>query len=213
MLSSFEKIDNNSFRYYKEKDKFFTVVKLENEEDSDDIDTCINPRDIAEIKRLFSTPSKKIECYLENLTKKGIEPMPVWHQEDFKEIPKGKFKFITGRHAQFTQNSTANNVMLLELMPENYVWINEKDAKKKGIKHADLVEIKSSVGTIQIKAFPTDKIVANTVFYIHGFGSNSSGMTFANRNGASDNEIIEDEIEPVFGSAIMHETIVSIRKV
>jgi thiosulfate reductase/polysulfide reductase chain A len=38
-------------------------------------------------------------------------------------------------------------------------------------------------------------------------------MTFANRNGASDNEIIEDEIEPVFGSAIMHETIVSIRKV
>jgi thiosulfate reductase/polysulfide reductase chain A len=213
MLSSFEKIDNNSFRYYKEKDKFFTVVKLENKEDSDDIDTCINPRDIAEIKRLFSTPSKKIECYLENLTKKGIEPMPVWHQEDFKEIPKGKFKFITGRHAQFTQNSTANNVMLLELMPENYVWINEKDAKKKGIKHADLVEIKSSVGTIQIKAFPTDKIVANTVFYIHGFGSNSSGMTFANRNGASDNEIIEDEIEPVFGSAIMHETIVSIRKV
>lgn len=213
MLSSFEKIDNNSFRYYKEKDKFFTVVKLENKEDSDDIDTCINPRDIAEVKRLFSTPSKKIECYLENLTKKGIEPMPVWHQEDFKEIPEGKFKFITGRHAQFTQNSTANNVMLLELMPENYVWINEKDAKKKGIKHADLVEIKSSVGTIQIKAFPTDKIVANTVFYIHGFGSNSSGMTFANRNGASDNEIIEDEIEPVFGSAIMHETIVSIRKV
>ncbi|QDF27803.1 molybdopterin-containing oxidoreductase family protein [Halarcobacter anaerophilus] len=212
-LKDFKKIDNNSFQYYDEKEKFYTVVKLEDSHDSDDIDTCINPRDIAEIKRLFPTPSKKIECYLDNLEKKGVEPMPAWHDEDYKKVPKGKFKFISGRHAQFTQNATQNNVMLLELMPENYVWINKKNAKEHGIEHGDLVEVKSSVGTVQIKAFPTDKIVEDTLFYIHGFGSKSTGMTFAQRNGASDNEIIEDDIEPVFGSAIMHETIVSIRKV
>lgn len=71
-LDSFEKIDNNSFRYYKEEDKFHTVVKLEDNSDTDAIDTCINPKDIAEIKRLFPTPSKKIECYLTNLESKGV---------------------------------------------------------------------------------------------------------------------------------------------
>lgn len=212
-LSSFEKINNNSFKYYDEKEKFHTVIKFENQSDLDEIDTCVNPRDIAEMKRFFKTPSKKVECYLGNLAKKGIAAMPTWVDGDVKSVPKGQFKFISGRHAQFTQNATANNVMLLELMPENFVWINKNQAKDMGIGHGDLVEVKSSVGAVQIKAFPTEKIIEDTAFYVHGFGAKSSGMTFAQRNGASDNEIIEDEIEPTFGSAIMHETIVSIRKV
>ena len=211
-LESFEKIDNNSFKYYNEKDKFHTVVKLENDSDTDSIDTCINPKDIAELKRLFSTPSKKIECYLKNLSKKGVDPMPIWRDEDVKKVPHGKFKFISGRHAQFTQNSTANNVMLLELMPENYVWINDIEAKELDIKHGDLVEVISSVGIVKLKAYPTNKIIPETVFYVHGFGSQSSSQTFGYKNGASDNQIIEDDIEPVFGSAIMHETIVTLRK-
>ncbi len=210
---NFKKIDNNSYRYYKEKNKHYTVVKLENKEDTNEIDTCINPRDIAEMKRLFKTPSKKIECYLGNLQKKGIDAMPTWYDEQVKEIPKGKFKFVTGRHSQVTQDATMNNVMLLELMPENYVWINEKQAKDLDIKHGDLVEVTSSVGQVRIKAFPTNRIIPDVVFYVHGFGSHSKALTFGYRNGASDNEIIEDDIEPVFGSAIMHETLVTIRKV
>lgn len=139
--------------------------------------------------------------------------MPVWKDEFVKKVPKGKFKFICGRHAQFTQNATQNNVMLLELMPENYVWINEKEAKELKIRHGDLVEIKSSIGTVKLKAFPTNKIIPETIFYVHGFGAQSKALTFGYRNGASCNQIIEDDIEPVFGSAIMHETIVSVRKV
>ncbi len=210
---SFKKIDNNSFKYYDEKDKYYTVVKLEDESDANEIDTCINPRDIAELKRVFSTSSKKIECSLKNLAKKGVDPMPTWHDEDVKKVPRDKFKFISGRHAQFTQNATQNNVMLLELMPENYVWINHKEAEELGIKHGDLVEIISSVGIVQLKAYPTNKIVPRTIFYIHGFGSSSTAQTFGYKNGASDNQIIEDDIEPVFGSAIMHETLVTVRKV
>ncbi len=69
------------------------------------------------------------------------------------------------------------------------------------------------MGSVRIKAYPTPKIIPETLFYIHGFGAKSTGLTFAHRNGASDNEIIEDKIEPVFGSAVMHDTIVDIRKV
>jgi thiosulfate reductase/polysulfide reductase chain A len=144
---------------------------------------------------------------------KGIDPMPKWHDEEYVKIPAGKFKFITGRHAQHTQSATQNNIMLLELMRENYVWINEKEAEEMGIKFDDIVEISSSVGTIRIKAYPTPKIIPETIFYIHGFGATSEGMTFAHRNGANDNEIIEGKIEPVFGCAIMHDTLVSVKKI
>ena len=213
MEKSFEKIDKNSYKYYDEHDKSFTVVKLEDESQQEEMDTCVNPRDIAEIRRRFSTPSTKIECALASMTKKGIESMPTWVDADYVKVPEGKFKFISGRHAQFTQNATQNNIMLLELMNENYVWINDEDAKYRGIEFGDTVEITSKVGQVRIKAYPTAKIIPSTIFYIHGFGAKSTGLTFAHRNGASDNEIIEDRIEPVFGSAIMHDTIVSVRKV
>jgi thiosulfate reductase/polysulfide reductase chain A len=98
-------------------------------------------------------------------------------------------------------------------MRENVAWINDQVAEKIGIKNGDLLEIASSVGKIRIKAFATRKILAETIFYIHGFGSNSAGLTLAHRTGASDNEIIEGTIEPVFGSAIMHDTLVTVKKV
>jgi len=213
MIKNFRKIDNNTYRYYPEDEKHYTVVKLEDQSEVNGIESCVNPRDIAEVKRVFSTESKKVVCYLKSMEKKGIHPMPTWVDADYVKVPEGKFKFISGRHAQFTQNATQNNIMLLELMKENYIWINDKDASLRDIKFGDMIEVKSSVGQVQIKAYPTAKIVPSTVFYVHGFGAKSTGMTFAHRNGASDNEIIEDRIEPVFGSAVMHDTIVSLRKV
>jgi len=213
MSENFEKIDNNTYKYYPEDKKHYTVVKLEDESEADTLDTCVNPRDIAELRRKFSTQSGKIECFLNSMKRKGIDPMPTWKDEDYVKIPQGKFKFISGRHAQFTQDATQNNIMLLELMRENYAWINDKQAEIYGIKFGDEVEITSKAGQVRIKAYPTPKIIPNVIFYIHGFGAKSEGLTFAHRNGASDNEIIEDRIEPVFGSAIMHDTIVSVRKV
>lgn len=215
MDTYFKKVDNNNFQTYPENKRFYSVLELEEEYDEESFthDLCVNPLDIANLQRCFNTPSEKIECNLEAMTSRGIDAMPVWRDEHYVKVPQGKFKFITGRHAQTTQNSTANNIMLLELMPENYVWINEFEAKEMGIKHGDEVEISSSVGTIRIKAYPTAKIIPQTLFYVHGFGAKSTGFTFAHRNGASDNEIIEDNTEPTFGCANMHDTLVTIRKV
>ena len=215
MLSYFKKIDNNTYECYPKDKKFYSVLKLEEEYNAEAFlhDLCVNPVDIADLKRSFNTPNKKVECYLASMESRGVDPMPVWKDEDFVKIPAGKFKFISGRHAQQTQNSSQNNIMLLELMRENYIWINDKEAENVGIKFGDTVEVSSRVGSVRIKAYPTPKIIPQTVFYVHGFGAKSEGLTFACRNGASDNEIIEDTIEPVHGCANMHDTIVSIRKV
>jgi len=215
MLSYFKKIDNNTYEYYPKDKRFYSVLKLEEEYDSEAFlhDLCVNPGDIAELKRSFNTPNKKVECYLASMVARKVDPMPAWRDEDYVKVPEGKFKFVTGRHAQFTQSSTVNNIMLLELMHENYLWINDKEAEKLGIEFGDTIEVTSRVGQVRIKAYPTPKIVPQTVFYIHGFGAKSEGMTFAHRNGASDNEIIEDTIEPVHGCANMHDTLVTLRRV
>ncbi len=208
----FKKISANEYEWYPKQRRFYSVVKGEFKSDVFH-DTCIDEKEIAVLKKKFKTPTGKVECRLDNLAKKGVDAMPVWRDEMYTATPKGKFKFITGRHAQFTQNSTSNNAMLLDLMPENYLWINKRVAKSKGINFADLVEIESNIGKIQIKAYPTEKIGPNTLFFVHGFGSVSDGLTLGKENGAADNMIIDDVIEPVFGSAAMHETIVDVRKV
>lgn len=207
----FKELSANEYEYYPEDKKYYSTLGEEKLMDAQD--TCIDEKEMAALKKKLGTKSGKVECYLEKMATKGQDPMPTWRDELYNEAPYGKFKFVTGRHAQQTQNSTANNIMLLDVMRESYVWINKEQAEEKGIKYGDIVEVKSSVGLIHIKAYPTIKIIKDVVFYVHGFGQESTGLTVGYRNGASDNMIIEDTMESVFGAAAMHETLVEIRKV
>ena len=161
----------------------------------------------------FATPSGKIECAVPALAKKGIDAMPEWKKEYEMAIPTGKFRFVTGRHAQFTQSGSSNNRMLLNLVPENFAWINKRVAEKMGIKFGDTIEVASKVGKTTIKAYPTEKIGPDTLFFIHGFGNYSEALTLAHHNGGNDAAIIEDSIEPMHGASCLHDTIVEIRKV
>jgi len=180
----------NEHQYYPENEKFYSV-------------------DGGKPK----TNSGKVECNLKSLAKKGIDAMPTWRDEYNFVVPEGKFRMMTGRHAQFTQSGTGNNMALRDLMPENFIWINKRVAKDMGIAFGDLVEVSSSIGKVQIKAYPTEKISPNQTYFIHGFGQESEALTWAYKNGANDNSIIEDVLEPVYGAAAMHETNVEIRKV
>jgi len=186
----FKRVSLNEYQYYPENARYYSV-------------TGGKPK----------TNSGKVECNLKTLAKKGIDPMPTWHDEYEYKVPEGKFRLLTGRHAQFTQSGTSNNAMLHDLIHENYIWINKRVAKQKGIEFGDLVEVSSKAGTIRIKAYPTEKIAPDQVFFIHGFGEESEALTWAYRSGGNDNAIIEDVLEPVYGGAAMHETNVEIRKV
>jgi len=168
-----------------------------------------------ENKKNYTTQKGKLKVVVnfKNLTKKGVDSMPTWYDNMAFKVPEGKFRLVTGRHAQFTQSATTNNMMLRDLIPTNYVWINKRVAKRKGIEFADMVEIKSRVGKIHLKAYPTEKIAPNQIFLLHGFGGSSKEMHMAYGNGGSDAMIIIDEIEPVYGAAAMNETNVEIRKV
>ncbi|MCK4440498.1 MAG: thiosulfate reductase, partial [Sulfurovaceae bacterium] len=166
-------------------------------------------------KRKYTSRGDTLQviCKNDSLSTNGIDAMPTWKDEWKFSVPAGKYRLITGRHAQFTQSGTQNNVMLRDLIPTNFVWINEREADKKGIAFGDMVEIKSEVGKIHLKAYPTEKIAPNQIFLLHGFGSESKGMEFAYGNGGNDATIIKDDIEPMYGAAVMHTTNCEIRKV
>jgi len=186
----FKKLNVNDYQYYPENEKHYSVMN-----------------------KKFKTPSGKIECNLASLTKRGIDAMPTWKKEYEMIIPDGQFRFVTGRHAQFTQSGTANNKQLLDLVPTNYIWINKRVASRMGIKFGDTIEVASKAGKTTIKAYPTEKIGLDTVFFVHGFGNTSSELTLAHGNGGNDANIIEDSIEPMHGATCLHDTIVEIRKV
>jgi thiosulfate reductase/polysulfide reductase chain A len=180
-----KQLNPNEYQYYPEKAKNYTTKK-------DDLKVVFN---------------------FKNLASKGIDSMPAWHDDWNFSVPKDQFRLITGRHAQFTQSGTTNNLMLRDLIPTNYIWINNQVCDKMGIAFGDTVEVKSNIGKITIMAYPTNKIAPNQIFMLHGFGGSSKEMEMAYGNGANDALLIEDKIEPVYGAAVMHETNVEIRKV
>ena len=141
---------------------------------------------------------------------------PKWRDSLYQEpdISKGEARIVLGRHAYFTQSAHVNNYLLLDLMNYNYIWINDKTARKMGLKFKDEVELVNREGIkVRGKVYPTKRIMEGVLFIATGFGSKSSLLTLGEKNGVSQAEICENSIDPIIGSASMNETIVQIRKV
>lgn len=166
-----------------------------------------------EEKRYYSVDKKyRVKCYIEKLAKNGSDALPTWHDSyDFK-VAKESFRMITGRYVTSTQTASTNNVMLRDIEATNHIWINDSVAKKLDIKEGDSVAVSSPISRVVIKAYPTNKIAPDVVWFAHGFGMDSEELTSAFGNGACDNQIIEDSFEKVYGCATMHHTDVQIRK-
>ncbi|PLX69460.1 MAG: molybdopterin oxidoreductase [Denitrovibrio sp.] len=158
----------------------------------------------------FKTRTGKIELLNSKYGAKGLDPLPVYQAP--RQPEPGKFRFILGRHAWNTHTGTQNNGFLWEIQKENTVWINSAAAKKLNIVDGDLVKVTSKVGEQEIRAFVTEKIRPDCVFYAHGFGRLSPQLSLVYKKGASQAEILEDYIEPISGNAALHETFVTITK-
>jgi thiosulfate reductase/polysulfide reductase chain A len=165
-------------------------------------------------RRHYSIERKyTVKCYLKKLKKHGYDAMPTWHESYDFVLPKDHFRMITGRYITSTQSASANNAILHDMQDTNHIWINNKVAQSYGIKEGDYVSVSSAIARVVIKAYPTNKIAPDVVWFAHGFGINSEEMTGAFGSGACDNMIIEDKFEKIYGCATMHETNVRIRKI
>jgi thiosulfate reductase/polysulfide reductase chain A len=177
-----------------------------------------------EDKKIHTVKMSKIQLHLPFLDeataknpitgkKEVVGGIPVWKDSWYQEVPEGKYRLVVGRHGYFTQNSHSNNYMLLDLMNYNYVWLNDEIAKNMNLEFKDDIILKSKVGEIKAKVYPTKKIRKDSIFFSTGLGAKSPMMTLGGGNGLSQAEILEDSYDPIIGAASMHETFVEIKKV
>jgi thiosulfate reductase/polysulfide reductase chain A len=158
----------------------------------------------------FKTKTGRIEIINEWYRMKKLDLLPTYH--DLPQPETGKYRFLVGRSAWHTHTSTQSIPQLWEIQKENSVWINKREADRMSIKTGDYVLVKSKVGEQKIRAYATEKIRPDCVFYANGWGRHTPGMPLVYKRGGSEAEILEDVLDPISGSAAMHETFVRITK-
>ncbi len=158
----------------------------------------------------FKTPSGKIELVSSLLENAGYESFPPY--EPMPSPPEGQFRLIVGRCALHTHVSTQNNLYLNELMPENTLWINSKEAEKLNISNGDLVEVSSEQGSGIIRAKVTDFIHSEAVFMLHGFGHEAPLATRSFNKGLNDSILIKNISDRIGGSPAFHDTFVTVKR-
>jgi len=159
----------------------------------------------------LKTPSGKIEFVSSLLEKNGFPSFPAY--EPVPAPPEGYFRLMIGRAAAHTHVSTQNNPLLNELVPENVLWINTRQAAKLGIKNGQMVEVISSRGRDTIRAFVTDLIHPEAVFMLHGFGHKVPVQSRCYGKGAMDALLQENITDMVGGSPALQGVYVTVRPI
>ncbi len=162
-------------------------------------------------KRVWSTPSGKIEIKSSTLEKAGFSGVPVWEEPP---APEGeKFYLLTGKVARQTQFGTQNNSLLRKYEDKPRLWMNASTAKARGLKDNDLVEVSSEIGKVIVRLEATQAIRPDCVYLAPGYGHLSMGLTTAYGTGASDSVLHATFTDPISGGQALSQTFVTVKKV
>ena len=160
----------------------------------------------------FNTNTGKIELYSTEMANEGFDPMPVFKEHE--QPPPGYYRLNYGRTPAHTFSRTSNNANLLDVMPENDLWVNPKVAKLWELKNGQYVWLENQdgiVSTFSIKVRVTERIRWDSVFMVHGFGHTNKKLTRAFGKGASDTELISKVLQdPIMGGTGMRGNFVKI---
>jgi len=164
----------------------------------------------------FKTPSGKIEFVSARLEENGIPSLKPYERP--KNPKKGYYRLAFGRSPVHTHGRTMNNPVLHEIMPENVLWMNAKEAERLGIENSDLVQVTSADGTHSgtIRAYVTEFIHPEAVFMIHGFGRKVPWQTRGYNKGLGDYRFetgFLDVYDPAGGGIALLECQVKVKKV
>lgn len=125
----------------------------------------------------LGTPSGKIEIYSKTIAGFGYDdcpPHPTWMEpvEWLGSTQAAQFPLhIVSPHPQFRLHSQLDNTMLRELYEvhgREPIWINDADAKARGIAHGDVVRVFNDRGSVLAGAAVTDRILNGVVMLQEG---------------------------------------------
>ncbi len=173
------------------------------------------------------------EIYSELLRKKGFNPMPGWMPiPEHQNMGKDELILTTYKVNVQTHSRTQNCKWLTEIYHDNPAWINPKTAAALRIKHGDIIQVKSKIGEIKIKAHVTEGIHPDVVAISHHVGhweygryaSGKKGPTSTDKDpdlaliwwkehGIRANWIIPNTGDPIAGTMRWMDTVVKVRKI
>ncbi len=163
------------------------------------------------VEPAFPTPSGKIEFYSVQLRDAGFDPVPKYRKP--AAPPPGLFRLLFGRAPMHSFSRTQSNPILADAMSENEVWVNRAVAGRLGLEAGQYVRLTNQDGvrSNRVKVRPTERIRADCVYLVHGFGHNARMLTRAYQKGASDAQLITRyETDPLMGGTAMNVNFVGI---
>ncbi|MCC6522066.1 MAG: molybdopterin-dependent oxidoreductase [Polyangiaceae bacterium] len=161
----------------------------------------------------IETESGKIELVSERLEKAGFSALPEYRRP--ADPPPGYFRLLYGRAPAHTFGRTANNRLLGELAHHDKLWINAKVAADLGLGRDSVVRLVNQDGkeSQPIGVKPTERIRADCVYMVHGWGHTAEGLRYARGRGADDGELVTRvEVDPVMGGTGMRVNFVALRE-
>jgi thiosulfate reductase/polysulfide reductase chain A len=164
------------------------------------------------VQKGLPTPSGKIEIRSSEYARHGYNPYPEWTERSV--LPDESFP-LQVTHSKLSMHCnivTQNNPYLMEIVGENWVEINSRDAAKYGVVDGKEIWVESPKDKIKIKAKVTEGLVPGCISIRHGHGFGHWAMgTVAKGKGAHSNNLMETYTNPVTGANCYNECKVRIR--
>lgn len=139
----------------------------------------------------FAVPgSTKCQIYVPQFKNHNVDPLPVWKPK--RDVPNAEYPFyyLTYIPAIHKRNTTQNNALLNEIMPDNEALLNPDLASKLGVKDGQKVRITSRAGSIELPAKLTGTLRADCVMVAHGFGHRSRLLSRSGSKGVRDGDVV-----------------------
>ncbi|MBX9590951.1 MAG: molybdopterin-dependent oxidoreductase [Hyphomonadaceae bacterium] len=158
------------------------------------------------------TPSGKIEICSSEYAKHGYNSYPEWRERSVLPDQDYPLQVTHSKLSMHCNIVTQNNPYLMEIVGENWVEINSRDAARYGVQDGQPVWIESPKDKIKIKAKVTEGLVPGCISIRHGHGFGHWAMgSVAKGKGAHSNNLMDTHTNPVTGANCYNECKVRIR--
>lgn len=163
----------------------------------------------------LATPSGKVEFSVGVYKAHGFSGVPRWVPPKVMPKEKNEFRLIHGKQPWHSHHITSNNPYLMAISKDyngTWMWMNRTRAEELGIKNGDVVTVSSSLAQKQVQVKVTELLHPDCVWIPSAYGGFSPKAEVAYGVGINYNDFLPVQVEPIAGSVMGQEVIVTVRK-
>ena len=139
-----------------------------------------------------------------------FKDMKVNESKDLKLVTVLDHRLIDGRGAHLPVLQEIGDA-LTSVAWDTWLAINPHTMKKLGIKRNQLVEVKTSFGSVKVAAYPLPGLHPNTLVIPRGNGHNDDRSTISNKNGVNPLEALDYSQDELSGEPVTSGQLVSLK--